>query len=379
MDFHFARRPMFKSSKAVISVPANELRHAELPGSVFDADLLHQMPISEGLRRAYQLISMYCKTPLCIVRPEIFAHGKTRSWLDSKLGEARHHICVSDGTSVKVIDGLDNHVFFYGLGRRKNAESLQNLLAWAPEVFGQLQSQINTFHATELSGRLVQPPTTLSMPKAHLSSDAAELYPFLLYPQWLEESARLIVENSATVNSNLDDFSELIYIPFSETSTHDATFTRMVAQVVARAYFRPEQCVVLRLPMPSDSIPDLAQQIMVTLKAISASNIVVPRVSARNVFLVGSELPEAVFHRHERVSLLIDDTFEFWRYTRAFYTKLQSLRYVLGVCDRRRLQGVVRGLTAIVGRPPFGLGAASATPPVVLTWDLARAAAVQSS
>jgi hypothetical protein len=370
---------MFKSNKAVISVPPNELRNVELPGSVFDADLLHDMPISEGLKCAYQLISMYCKTLMCVVRPEIFAHGETRRWLDSKLGEARHHICLSDGTSVKMIDGLDNHVFFYGLGRRKGSESLKNLLDWAPEVFVHLQSQINTFHATELAGRLVQPPTTLSMPKAHMPSAAAELYPFLLNPQSLEGSARLTVEKSTVANPTLEDFSELIYIPYSETSSHDATFTRMVAQSVAKAYFRPEQCVVLRLPMLSENIPDLAQQIIVTLKAISASNTVVPRVSARNVFVVSSDLPEIAFHRHDRVSLLVDDTFEFWRYTRAFYTKLEGLRYVLGICDRRRLQGVVRGLTAIVGRPPGGLGAASATPPIVLTWDHAKAAAVRSS
>jgi len=278
-----------------------------------------------------------------------------------------------------VIGGLDNHVFFYGLGRRKNSESLQNLLDWAPEVFVHLQSQINTFHSTLLGGRLVQPPTTLSMPKAHLSSGVAELYPFLLYPHSPDESARLIVENSAMANPNLDDFSELIYISYSETSSHDAAFTRMVAQVIAKAYFSPQQCVVLRLPVLSENIPDLLQQIIVTLRAMSASKTIVPRVAARNVFLVGSDLPEPVFHRHDHVSLLVDDTFEFWRYTRDFYTKLESLRYVLGVCDRRRLQGIVRGLTAIVGRAPGGLGAASATPPIVLTWDQVNAAAVRSS
>jgi hypothetical protein len=327
------------------------------------------MPISEGLKCAYQLISTLCQEPLCVARPEIFTHGKPRDWLDSRLGAARNHICLSDGTAVKLIEGLANHVFFYGLGRRKGSADLQNLLTWAPEVFSHIRSQINSFHGALLRGRLIQPPTMLSLTKFPLPAPPAEIYEFCLYPQCPEEGARRIMEKGAIPGRISEEFKELIYIPFSESGAYDAIFTGLVAQTIAAAYFNPDQCVLVRLPTLSDVNADLARQITATLEAIRASGIVMPRVAAKNVFLVRYDLPEDFFDTHERVSFIFDDTFEFWRYTRAFFTQLHSVRYLL--CgDRRRLQGVVRALTDILGRPPSKPSILPAMPPILLTWNL---------
>jgi hypothetical protein len=359
---------MLKSNRVVISVPGNELRNVDLPGSVFEAEKLDRMPISEGLKRAYHLVSALRKDPICVIRPEIFAHGRARNWMDTRLGAVREHICLSDGTAVKVIGGLQNHVFFYGLGQRKSSGGLQNLLTWAPEIFCQLQSQINTFYGAMINGRLVQPPTVISLPKSGIPGAPAELYEFLLRPECPEEGARCIIEKGAIPNPVVSAFKELIYIPLSETGTYDATFSRLVSQTIATAYFNTDQCVLLRLPTLSDESADLTRRIIATLEAIRASGIVMPRVPALNVFLVRSDLAESFFDAHDRVSLIVDDTFEFWSYSHAFLKNLYSVRYLVGG-DRRELQGMVRGLTSILGRAPSGRHSSSATPPILLNWN----------
>lgn len=351
----------------MISVPPDELRGAELPGSLFEADQLHRMPISEGLKRAAELMTSVCKQPLCLVRPEIFAHGHARQWLKQRLNGTRHHICLSDGTSVKVIEGLDNHVFFYGLGQRKGSKGLHNLSTWAPEIFSHIKSQINTFHAVQLDGRLLQPPTTLSLPPARVQAALPEMYPYVFNPQCGEQSARVMIEVGTTLKLTPADFDELIYIPFSESGSHDAAFSKMVAQIIATAYFNPTQCVLLRLPAANENMPDLARQILRTLEAVGASGVVAPRVMAKNVFLLRSDLPESFFDTHGRWSFVVDDTFDFWRYTRRLYRGLHSVRYWYSG-DLRQLSDVVHGLSSVIGSPPCVPADSSSSNPRVLSW-----------
>ena len=367
---------MFKSGTVVISVPADELRHAELPGSLFEASELAGMPISEGLKRAVALIASVCRKPLCLVRPEIFNHGHARQWLTARLNGTREHICLSDGTSVKVIEGLDNHVFFYGLGQCKGSSGLQNLSTWAPEIFSHVKSQINSFHAVQLDGRLVQPPTTLSLPAARLPTALPEMFRYVCNPQCLDACARLITEAEITCKPTLDEFKQLTYIPLSESGSHDAAFSRVVARIIAAAYFNPEQCVLLRVPEANENMPDLAQRIIRTLEAIGGSGIVTPRVVAKNIFLLRSDLPESVIDTDRRWSLVVDDTFDFWRYTRRLYPRLHELRYLYRG-DPRLLADVVRGLSSVVGRPPRAAEQPSSTEPCVLTWVQAKTTAAR--
>jgi hypothetical protein len=153
----------------------------------------------------------------------------------------------------------------------------------------------------------------------------------------------------------------------SSSSSCDPVFSEAVAQTIAAAYFNPSQCVLLRLPALHDSAADLSRQIVVATEAIRATGIVLPRVAAQNVFLARFDLPESFFDAYPQVSLMLDETFEFWRYTRALYLKLQSVSYLLGG-DQRRLQSVVDGLTKLFGRPPTGQSIAQTVPPIFLTF-----------
>jgi hypothetical protein len=359
---------MLGSGRTVISVPAYDLRNVDTPGSVFDVGELQRLSIPGDLRRAVQLVSAVCRKPLCMTRPEIFTCGAARRWLDDQLGTVRNHVCLSDGSAIKVIDGLANHVFLFRLDHRRNSEALGNLLSWAPELFAQIRSQINTFHGARLNGRPAQPPTALLLPKTRSSDAMPEFFQFFPSTHSTENSARLIMATGPVSEPNLQQFSEVTYVPFTECSAHDPSFSRVLAQKIAAAYFNPDQCILIRLPRPNENVAELLQQLTVALDAIRGPGIVMPRIPARNILLLRHDLPENFFDDpHDRLGMMFDSSFDFWRYTQALYRRLHGLTYVPNG-DGHGLKTVVRGFSAILGRPPSGRRTTSAATPQLLQW-----------
>ena len=139
---------MWDDGPLAVSLPVRELGRTPLPGSVFGAAALVEAPLSEPLRRALALVSSAARRGgaelLFVARPEIFIYGEGLTWLRATLGPARRHLSLSDGTAVKLIPGLSNHVFFYGLSRRDDSGALRQLMRRAPELLGQFDSQLNT-------------------------------------------------------------------------------------------------------------------------------------------------------------------------------------------------------------------------------------------
>jgi hypothetical protein len=250
---------MLGSGRTVISVPAFDLRNVDTTGSVFEVEELQQLSIPEDLRRAVSLVSALCKKPLCMTRPEIFTHGAARRWLDDQLGSVRNHICLSDGSAIKVIDGLANHVFLFRLDHRRNSEAMGNLLSWAPELFAQLRSQINTFHGARLGDRLVQPPSAVLLPKARGPDSKPEFFKFSPSTHSTEESATRVMANGQVSEPKLQEFSAVTYIPVTEHSANDPIFSKLLAQTIAATYFNPDRCLLIRLPRPNENVADLFQ------------------------------------------------------------------------------------------------------------------------
>jgi hypothetical protein len=355
-------------NRIVISVPLHLLRNAEIPGSVFAAKLLAGMPMPEELKQAIELVSSSYPDSLCLVRPEIFTNGASRAWLDERLGNIAQHVCISDGSAVKVMDGMENHVFLYDLAQHRNRTCFQNLANWAPEVFSHIRSQINSFQAAEFGDGSIQPPTTLLLPQTRRPGIAPELYEFSLPSNSLEESAKWIVERGPIGELSLAAFREITYAPMTQSNARDPHFCAIVAQSIAQAYFQPQQCVLLRLPGSNAEQPDAAVRIQAAIHAARSSNVVLPRVPAKNVFLLTRDLPEEQLEPAAgRISLIFDETFEFWRYTRELYRRLLSVQYLFGG-DARRLQQVAAGMTQIIGTPPVAGNALQATVAQLITW-----------
>jgi hypothetical protein len=359
---------MLGPGRTVISVPAYDLRNVDTSGSVFDARELERLSIPEDLRRAVQLVSALCRKPLCMTRPEIFTYGAARHWLDGQLGSVRNHVCLSDGSAIKLIDGLANHVFLFRLDHRRNSDALGNLLSWAPELFAQIRSQINTFHGASLRGRLVQPPTALLLPKTRSADASPEFFQFLTSRHSAEESARLIMDRGPVSEPKLQQFSEVTYIPFTECSARDRAFSKALAQTIAAAYFNPDHCVLIRLPRPNEDSVDLFQQLTVSLDAILGARVVMPRIPAPNILLLRHDLPESALDaHHDRVGMMFDSSFDFWRYTQALYRRLHTVTYVPSR-DEVGFKPALRCFSAMLGRPPAAMRGTAATAPRPLTW-----------
>jgi hypothetical protein len=303
-----------------------------------------------------------------MTRPEIFTYGAARSWLDDQLGSVRNHVCLSDGTSIKVIDGLANHVFLFRLDHRRNSDALKNLLSWAPELFAQISSQINTFHGASLDGRMAQPPTSVLLPTSRSPDAIPEFFQFYPSIHSTEESARLIMQWGPVSEPNLQQFGEVTYIPFTECSAHDPTFSKLLAQMIAAAYFNPDHCVLIRLPRANENVAELFQQLTVALDAIRGPAVVMPRIAARNVLLLRHDLPESFFDvPHEHVGIMFDASFDFWRYTQAHYRRLHTVTYVPGG-DQYGLKAIVQRFSALLGQPPTGRRTTSAAAAQPLQW-----------
>ena len=356
------------ANRVVISVPLHLLRNADIPGSIFAAKLLARMAMPEGLKLAIELVSSMHPDSLCLVRPEIFTNGASRAWLDERLGDIAQHVCISDGSSIKIMDGMENHLFLYDLTRPRNRTCFQNLANWTPEVFSHVRSQINSFQAAEFRDGLIQPPTTLLLPQARRSAIAPELYEFSLASHSLEESAKWIVERGPIGELRLTAFREITYAPMTQSNARDSEFCTIVAQSIVKAYFNPQQCVLLRLPGSSTEQQDLAARIQAAIQAVRSGKVVLPRVPAKNVFLLTRDLPEEQLESVAgRISLIFDETCEFWRYTQELYSRLRSVFYVF-TGDARRLQQVAEGMTQLIGTAPVAVNALQATLAQLITW-----------
>lgn len=352
----------------MLSVPSYLFQGVEIPGSVFAVKHLLGVRMPGELRRAIELVCRCYPNSKCLPRPELFTNGASRAWLDERLGGIDCHVCISDGTAVKIVAGLENDLFFYDSGRFHSRVRLRNLAGWAPEVYRQVRSQINSFEAVELGDEFLQPPTLLLLPTSRLAGPTPEIYDFAAPSASVAESAAWIVERGPVGALSLDPFREIVYAPLTDGNCRDQEFCTLIGQAVMRTCFQPDRCVLLRLPAIEATSRDVVLQIRLALQAIQHGSIVLPRALAGNVFLVTGDLPEDFLEATQRrLVLIFDETFEFWRYTRGLYAGVQGIRYWFGG-DPRRLPHVIRGITSLFGAQPQDRVALQGSAVKLVTW-----------
>jgi len=320
----------------VISVPARELVLVPIPGSVFETSVFNGAFISAELRLALELVATAYREaggagPVrCVARPEIFTHGPALHWLKRALGAVSQHVCLSDGTSIKLIPGFRNHLFTYGLYSHQRFVDFKKLLRRAPELLAQCHSQVNSFHRIDHQGLASEPIISLMQRTAPLSAASGWYFGFYLNPDSLEDSAEHMLNWGELQEPSLTDFEKVTYIPLTEAAAHDVNFQRVVAEMIAPAYFDPTHCLFIRLP-PLGS--DLTDRMRLALDGIRRCRLHIPRVRSRNIFFSSGDLPEDFLASvGSRLSLLLHQSFEFWRYTKPLY---QQAREVVVFLDRQ--------------------------------------------
>jgi len=131
----------------LVSLPGAALEGLALPGSIFDADVLRDRVLLPSLHLALRLVMAEAEATgtrlRFIARPEIFTHGASRAWLERRLDGMRHHLALTDGHTLKSIEGLENHLFFHARGDATGEAALNRLLTVAPELLAPFASQLN--------------------------------------------------------------------------------------------------------------------------------------------------------------------------------------------------------------------------------------------
>ncbi len=350
---------MFSAPRLILSLPAVEISPLRLPSSFFGINDLAALPLSPALRLALDLVTAEAGrrgTDLRIVaRPEIFTNGETLAWLARETTGATDHLCISDGAAIRVLPGLQTHVFFHRLGTSHGAADLRDLTRRAPELVGQIGSQINTAiaFAAAAGQSWHRPPTIiLQPPPAHAPPDAA------LLPLYL--GARTIEENTARILASpefaLASISSLTYLAISGAGWARGAIAAAAADVIVRAYLNPNAGVIILLPPAEPAIAPaaaLAARLASFLHTLRQTGIRFPRAVPPNIALATAPLPLAQLETlPSRPTMLIDAAFDAWHHNHGFYERFSHLTLLLERAEFAHWRRVRTLLRALLGRAP---------------------------
>jgi hypothetical protein len=325
---------LFTGPGLLLSLPGAEVERIGWAGSIVAPGEILAAPVSPDLRAAVRLVwgealrrgmAMHC-----IARPELFADGPSRRWLQARAPGITQHLCLSDGSAIKPLAGLQTHVFFYQLGHRANMQALARLCRRAGELMAQVASQVNTHLALGDDVDAARPASVLLHAATPLEHPPPVLLPLFYNCNSDEDSANRTEQAGPVAAARLTDAARLNYLPLTETALDDRAFARVVARTVLDACFDPACLLVLRLPAGGGERTP-AQRIAAMLPALRQSGIVIPRASPDNIVLATEDLDEdhtlpARLPRH----LLVHDSFDFWRHTPGFYAGAEQVTVVSG-------------------------------------------------
>jgi hypothetical protein len=282
-----------------------------------------------ALRQIKALPGDMRKEPVFIARPELFTEGTTLAWLHGRLGPVRDHLCLSDGSTVRLIPGMQNHVFFYALGRRSDFDALGRLESRVPELFSTLASQINSALRVTHGNRSYSPPTVI----LHRQSDCDFVAPVFFrfyFNRHASEDSVARVQISAADDSLMHRFAKLVYVPLTETATSDRHFMHLVSTLIERSYFDPTICIIVGLPRVPDKDGTIAARLHTLFSGLQAVPGQIPRLVADNVFIATDDIDPNIACRHaDQLELLLHDTFDFWRWPPQSYSAFHRIGVVV--------------------------------------------------
>ena len=357
---------IFDEHGLAVSLPAVEMAKLTLSGSLFSAAELAAAPVSPDLLRAVQLVEAANAKRggrlVFIARPEVFTDQVTLAWLNERLDGIGNHLCITGGSTVRVLPGLRNHMFCYRPGIQANSEALRRLCWRAPELIAGLGVQINSAMRVQLGGTSVGPGSQLLMPQTDAppaaGADLPELFGFCITPGPAERAASWMLARGPADTAARTGFARAAYLPLTETALSEPVFCDAVADSVAAAFFDPAACLLLRLPElaapgPTVSSAPLADRLAFAVARLSHGRVALPRVPAGNIFfLTGDPGPALLDGLGVPPALVLPESFDFWRHPTAFYGRFASIA-VLGLAARRRAYGPLSALlTKALGRKP---------------------------
>ncbi len=325
-----------------------------LPGSFAEPEAVLANPLSLELRSALEILhreARHRNLPImCVARPEVFTHGTSEAWFRERISPSAQHVCVSDGSTIKLLPGVPTHVFFYRLSFRNAAVALRRLSRRAPELTINPCSQINTSVVLGRGPHRARPKSVYLPRTTPLRQLPSTLLPFFLNRDSAEDSANRIELAEPVEVEGLTGFARMLYLPLTETSLDDRAFAYAVLNLILRSFFDPTTLLVLRLAADAQAGPSLIRGITTLLAVVRQSGIILPRSGAANILLTTRDLEEdhVLFERFP-LHIVLHELFDFWRHTVDFYARAHSVS-VLAEPQLATKVGIFRfDLTSIYG------------------------------
>jgi hypothetical protein len=269
-------------SPLLVSIPGAQLTGLTLPGAVFRWRDLSDALLPPDLRLALGLVVRMAAASRLklrfVARPEIHTHGVARAWLDARIEGARDHLILTDGTTLRMLPGLANHLFFYPRGNPLRDVALQRLVGVVPELFAGLASQVNGGLAFRLGSRWVRPPLRSLRFAATPPLEAPMFAPFFLHPGDPVQAATLCAEAAAEPADAPPDARPVHHIPLSAAALADRDFLHALARRAQRAALGgTEELLVLGLPFAESAGAELDARIAEVLRTLVGTGVPFPR------------------------------------------------------------------------------------------------------
>jgi hypothetical protein len=342
-----------------VSLPLRELRDVVLPTSIFDANAWAGARIAADLAEAMDLVLRFCallgRRVVFIYRPEIFTHGETLSWLHRELGGIEDHLSISDGSAIKLVPGLKNHMFLYAPGYERHLSDFRRLVTRAPEIMPQLGLQINSAFSLRNGSQTCRPKPLLLQAHAQDTVADRDLRRFYLNPNALDTtSVGRSLTSPALVPGRLDGFNSMTYVPFNENAAADVLFCQMVARMIVRSVGDGQDKLLVLgcAPARTENEP-FADRVTRLFVAIQASGIVLPRAVLGHVLVspgfIDASLVENIGGAR---TALLHHTFAFWQLCPATYAVFDQVTLVLPQSRRRDRAAMTALLADAAGRVP---------------------------
>jgi hypothetical protein len=340
----------------LISIPALELGSLAPRGSVFDLEHLPKAGMTAELSSAVRVARQICaepKMPLRFVaRPEIFTHGASLDWLRGRLGEIRDHLCISDGTAIRPIPGLRNHLFLYRTGMRRNSAALERLTRCAPELLGRMDYQINSCLSALLGKRIIRPPSALLQSTSSEAATRVSIFRTIARRTAAADD-RSRPPNRVAALGPPRRYARLTYVPVTETALDDHRFLTTVAGALSRCAADPSRCLIFRLPRidtPAASARERCESALALVRTAFARRL--PPMAPWLLFASDDVSARRLMSFAASAELLMHSSFEFWRHPQAYYSTFHSIRIVRGGRSASNRTALFSLLTSAFGRPP---------------------------
>jgi hypothetical protein len=309
----------------LVSLPASELPKIAPTASLFGLPALFEAGLSEPLRAAIATLEALKTRLLFVARPEMFTGGATLEWLATRCEGIVDHLHISDGSAVKLLPGFRNHVFFHGLGRRDDYDALTRLENRLPEIFSQLQSQINTALSFRWKDKFVQPPTSVMTGVGGADASGFELRRLFLSRHSSEDSAGRTL-SFAPLDPRASPFGEVHYIRLTERALRDPDYTRELASLMTRLFADRRQCAIFVAPRLGDATASPHVRLRALAAGLIDGGANLPHATVPNILSATDDLPaEALESMFGVRRLIVDDADDFWRSPASFYETFESV------------------------------------------------------